>query len=120
MFKPRFPFVAGQAPVAGPYVLSNLGQKVVHVCPDCKTGGLRFAHEIQYEGCYYRSNEDQGRHAINLCLVDGAAHAERVLHDTHLFAALRIPLYCKECRAAFALVFRVEAKGHLYSTLEAA
>ena len=120
MCKPRFPFVAGQAPVAGPYALSDHVQTVVHVCPHCESGALRFAHEIQYEGCYYRKDEDQGRHAINLCLVDGAAHAERVLPDAHLLEMLRIPLYCKKCRATFALVFRVEAKGHLYSSLEAA
>ena len=120
MCKPRFPFVAGQAPVAGPYALFDLGQTVVHVCPNCESGGLRFAHEIQYEGGYYRSDGDQGRHAINLCLVDGAAHAERVLHDAHLLEALRIPLYCKQCPATFALVFRVEAKGHFYLSLEAA
>ena len=120
MFNARFPFVTNESPKSPFTVSEHIGGQTVYACPHCKTGGLRFAHEIQYEGGYYRSDQDQGRHAINLCLVDGTAHAERVMPDAAVLQVLRIPLECKQCAQTVALVVRAEAKGHLYSVLEAA
>jgi hypothetical protein len=116
----KFPFVTDEAPKAPVTLADRIGAQTVYACPHCNTGGLRLAHEIQYEGVYYKSNHDEGRHAIDLCLVDGTVDTERVPPDTNLLEMLRIPIYCKQCRSTFVLVFRAEAKGHLYSSLEAA
>jgi hypothetical protein len=120
MLNAKFPFVENEAPKAPFSVIDHIGAQAVYACARCKTGGLRFAHELQYVGDYYKSDHDEGRHAIGLCLVDGTADTERVPPDTNLLEMLRIPIYCKQCRSTFALVFRAEAKGHLYSSLEAA
>lgn len=115
-----FPFVTNESPKSPFTVSEHIGGQTVYLCPHCKIGGLRIAHEIQYEGGYYRGDQDQGRHAINLCLVNGTVHAERVIPDPYLLEMLRIPFYCKQCRETIALVFRADAGGHLYSSPEAA
>ena len=120
MYKARFAFVTDDAPRAPFTVTEHIGTQTVYVCPYCKTGGLRLAHELQYEGgCFDGEREEGGRHALNLDLVRGRLEVEPCINDSVLLEVLRIPLYCKQCRSECALVFRVEAKAHLYATLEA-
>jgi uncharacterized protein YbaR (Trm112 family) len=118
MFEPRFPFVTDE-PQKAPVILTDrIGTQTVYACPHCKTGALRFAQKVQYEGGYFKSAKDEGHHVLNLSLLDGSVERERVLPDPFILEMLRIPVYCKQCRDTFALVFRAEAKGHLYCSLE--
>lgn len=119
MFKPQFSFKEAQPPESGPHPISDVGVRIIFACPHCKTGGLRFAHELQYEGGSYTESNQDGRHALNLDLVRGCLDVEPCLNDPSLLEMLRAPLYCKQCGAEFARVDRVEPSGHFYSTLEA-
>jgi hypothetical protein len=117
MSKANPSFIEGEVPIGA---VNAIDAQTFYSCPHCKTGGLRIAHELQYEGgCLDAAqNDDQGRHALNLSLVFGTVKTERVIPDPHLLEMLRIPLYCKLCRSSCALVFRVASHGHLYSSLE--
>ncbi len=115
----RFPFVTDEAPKSPFAVTDHLGAQTVYVCPHCKTGGLRIAHEIQYEGGCFTSEYDR-HHFIDLCLVDGTLRSEPIIPDRNLLEMLRIPLYCKQCGEVCALVFRADGGGHFYSSLEVA
>ena len=115
----RFPFKEAQSPESGPYLISDVGACIIFACPSCKVGGLRFAHELQYEGGSYTKSNPDGRHALNLDLVHGCLDVDPCLNDPSLLAVLRVPLYCKQCGAECVRVDRIEPSGHFYSTLEA-
>lgn len=119
MLNARFPFVKNETPKAPFSIIDHIGAQAVYVCAHCKTGGLRFAHELQYEGVAYTKSNQDGRHALNLDLVRGCLDFEPCLNGPSLLAVLRVPLYCKQCRAEFVRVDRIEPSGHFYSTLEA-